>query len=186
MPRPPAPWIRRAALTAAAAALLLPGATAAPLDFSRDIQPLLAAHCLKCHGPEKQKGGLRLDHRAAAFSGGDDGPVIAPAQSHASPLFQRISSLDPDEIMPPQGDPLSPTQIALLRDWIDQGAPWPDDAPPLPAPTGPSNPSRPPPSPPAPFPPSTPLSRPASTKTASTSPPRPIAPPSFAASLSIC
>ena len=50
---------------------LLPPAVPGQMDFARDIQPLLKTHCLKCHGPEKQKGGLRLDHRAAALKGGD-------------------------------------------------------------------------------------------------------------------
>ena len=127
MPRPTAPWIRLAVGTAAA--LLIPRAPAAAPNFARDIQPLLAAHCLKCHGPEKQKAGLRLDHRASALQGGDDGPVIAVGQSHASPLLQRVTSQDPDQIMPPEGSPLSPPEIALLRDWIDQGAPWPEGDP---------------------------------------------------------
>ena len=51
----------------------LPPAATTPADFARDVQPLFADRCVKCHGPEKMKGGLRLDVKAAAFKGGDDG-----------------------------------------------------------------------------------------------------------------
>ena len=58
----------------------LPAAVTTSTDFARDIQPLLVNHCLKCHGPEKQKGGLRLDIKASALKGGDDGKVILPGK----------------------------------------------------------------------------------------------------------
>ena len=64
----------------------LPAAATTPADFARDVQPLFADRCVKCHGPEKQKGGLRLDVKAAAFKGGDDGKVILPGKSAESRL----------------------------------------------------------------------------------------------------
>jgi mono/diheme cytochrome c family protein len=104
----------------------LPPATTAPVEFARDIQPLLADHCVKCHGPEKQKGGLRLDSRAGALKGGDDGAALVPGKSTESKLVHLVAGLDPDTIMPPKGERLTAQQIGLLRAWIDQGADWPD------------------------------------------------------------
>jgi hypothetical protein len=99
------------------------------VDFVREVQPILEKNCYKCHGPEKQKGGLRLDVKAAAFKGGDEhGAAIVPGKSAESPLIKFVTSIDPDEKMPPKGDPLTPEQVALLRSWIDAGANWPDSA----------------------------------------------------------
>lgn len=99
------------------------------VDFVKDIQPILQESCLKCHGPEKQKGGLRLDSRAAALKGGKDGEVLVPGQADKSDLYRRVS-LAPgsDDIMPNKGDPLTKAQTDLIRDWINQGAVWPDTA----------------------------------------------------------
>ncbi|HZU38937.1 MAG TPA: DUF1549 domain-containing protein, partial [Gemmataceae bacterium] len=104
-------------------------AQAAPrVDFARDIQPVLQARCYSCHGPKRQRSGLRLDVRAAALQGGDSGPVLVPGKSAASVLFHRISSHDAHERMPPRGKPLTSEQIARFRAWIDQGASWPEKA----------------------------------------------------------
>ncbi len=96
-------------------------------DFTRDIQPIFARHCVSCHGPEKQKGGLRLDARAAALKGGDDGKVIIAGKSAESRLVQFVAGLDKDKVMPPKGERLSSAEVAALREWIDAGASWPDD-----------------------------------------------------------
>ena len=82
---------------------------------------------MKCHGSEKQKGGLRLDVKAAAMKGGDDGKAIEPTRSDESRLIHLVAGLDEDKVMPPKGERLTPEQIGLLRAWIDQGAVWPDD-----------------------------------------------------------
>ena len=58
--------------------------TAAPVDFARDIQPILQSHCYECHGPEKARGRLRLDRRAAALKGGETGPALVPGNSEHS------------------------------------------------------------------------------------------------------
>lgn len=101
-----------------------------PLDFARDIKPLLSEHCFKCHGPDKQKGGLRLDDPASALTGGDSGePAIVPGTADKSPMFQRIVSSDDGQRMPPEGPRLSEAQITLLRRWIDSGALRGDDQP---------------------------------------------------------
>ena len=105
----------------------LPPAANAPVDFAREIQPLLAERCVKCHGPEKQKGGLRLDGKTAARKGGDDGKIFEPGKSAESRLIHLVAGLDADKVMPPKGERLTPEQIGLLRAWIDRGADWPDD-----------------------------------------------------------
>lgn len=93
------------------------------VDFEKQVRPILAEHCADCHGPDDQSGGLRLDARHFAFKGGDGGPVIQPLNASRSELFQRISSDDEDEQMPPD-DRLSAKEIELIRKWIDSGAPW--------------------------------------------------------------
>ena len=105
----------------------LPPAATTLIDFARDIQPLFGKHCLKCHGPEKQKGGLRLDAKSAALKGGDDGRVIVAGKSAESRLVQLVAGLETDKFMPPKGERLTTEQVGLLRAWIDQGAPWPDE-----------------------------------------------------------
>ena len=112
-----------------AALLSLVAAGAAP-DFEREVQPVLAAHCLKCHGPEKQKGGYRVDVKAIALTGGEgSAPNLLPGNAAGSPLFRYVSGADPELRMPPAGEPpLAPAEVAVLRAWIDAGAPWPDHA----------------------------------------------------------
>ncbi len=95
--------------------------------FTEDVQPLFAAHCVKCHGPEKQKGGLRLDDRSSALKGGDSGkPGIAPGHASQSRVFQLVSTGDADARMPSKAEPLSARQIEVIRRWIDSGAEWPE------------------------------------------------------------
>jgi len=106
----------------------LPPPAGRPVDFAKDIQPIFEAHCLKCHGPEKQKGGWRVDVKDVALTGGDNyAPNVRAGKSAESPLIHFVAGLDPDMKMPVKGDPLQPEQIGLLRAWIDQGAQWPDD-----------------------------------------------------------
>ncbi len=104
----------------------VPPAAQRPVDFVKDVRPLLETHCVSCHGPDKQRSGLRLDVKSAAFQGGDHGPAILAGNGAESPLVQFVARLVPDFEMPPKGEPLSPEEIGLLRAWIDQGATWPD------------------------------------------------------------
>src|SRR5437016_12337236 len=103
-------------------------ASAAPApDFSRDVRPLLEQHCFKCHGPQKQKGGLRLDTKEGAFKTGESGEkAIVPGHAAKSRLIKLVSSKDDAERMPSKGEPLSTAQIKLLKRWINAGADWPD------------------------------------------------------------
>src|SRR4051794_8185223 len=121
--------MKRNLLMAAAAAWIGSGHAQAEtkIDFMKDIQPILQESCLKCHGAEKQKGELRLDSKAAAFKGGKDGQVIVPGQADKSDLYKRVSlPAGSDDIMPSKGDPLTKLQTGLIRDWINQGAVWPE------------------------------------------------------------
>ena len=104
----------------------LPAPASRPVDFTADIQPLFAAACLRCHGPERSRSGFRLDDPQRALAGGDRGPAIRPGHSAESPLIHYVARQVPDLEMPPlgKGEPLTPEAIGLLRAWIDQGAPW--------------------------------------------------------------
>ena len=105
-----------------------PDEKAAAVDFDRDVKPIFAKHCVSCHGPDKQKRGLRLDRKADAFAGGDDGKAIVPGKVADSLIIKLVSSDDEeDRHMPPKGPRLTVEQIATLQKWIDQGAKWPDD-----------------------------------------------------------
>lgn len=103
----------------------------AQTDFARDIRPIFQKHCYACHGPEKQKSGYRLDMRAVALKGGDQGEAaILPKDAAKSPLFRFVSGEDEDMLMPPKdsGKPtLSADELKLMESWLDEGAVWPDE-----------------------------------------------------------
>jgi len=100
-------------------------AAEAPVSFEQQVRPILATHCFGCHGPDKQKSGLRLDLQEAAMHGGDSGPVIIPGDAENSTLIRLVSGADPDRVMPLKGDRLRPEEIATLKAWIGAGAVWP-------------------------------------------------------------
>jgi hypothetical protein len=104
----------------------LPPAASGPVDFERDVWPVLQKSCVSCHGPAKQRGGLRLDDGAEALKGGNSGAVIKPGDGPGSRLLHLAAGLDPEAKMPPEGrKPLTPAQVGVLRAWIEQGAKWP-------------------------------------------------------------
>jgi hypothetical protein len=121
-----------------------------PIDFQRQILPILTDHCNHCHGvdAETRQGGLRLDQEKSALAGGDSGePAIVARDPGASLIMKRITSTDPDVVMPPpkENKPLTAEQSQLLRSWIEQGAKygshWAFDAPvKRPVPLGEANP----------------------------------------------
>lgn len=102
----------------------LPPAASRPVDFHRDIQPILEASCVKCHGHGKAKGGFQLDSRETFLRAGDSGPSVTPGNSRDSLLIHLVSGLDPDSVMPVKGSKLTAEQVGLLRAWIDQGLKW--------------------------------------------------------------
>jgi len=106
-------------------ASLLPAQTGAKVDFGRDIQPLFQQHCIECHGPSQQMGGMRLDRRRSAM-GIRGGTTIGPGNADGSRLYLRVAGTKFGQRMPPTG-PLSAEQINLIKTWIDQGAEWPDE-----------------------------------------------------------
>ncbi len=98
-----------------------------PIDFVRDIQPIFRNNCFECHAGPTNEGGLNLGIKVKALQGGDSGVAIVSGKSKESLLIQRVSSVDKDHVMPPEGKkPLTKEQINFLRTWVDQDAPWPD------------------------------------------------------------
>ena len=96
--------------------------------FESKVRPVLADHCLKCHGPTKQSGALRLDSRAGALEGGETGPAVAPGDPDGSLLLQAVRKTHQDIKMPPKGKLPAPA-IEALAAWVKMGAPWPKDVP---------------------------------------------------------
>ena len=101
---------------------------AAPPDFARDVQPILAVSCVRCHRAARAEGGLRLDTREGLLEGGDSGGAVVRGDGKGSLLYERLMANDPEERMPQRAEPLAPAQVDALVRWIDDGAPWPDGA----------------------------------------------------------
>jgi mono/diheme cytochrome c family protein len=103
---------------------LLPAAAPAAgrADYLHDVKPLLTRHCVGCHGPQKQRSGLRLDTAAAILKGGNSGPAIVPGNSGKSRLIQAVTGAGDVAAMPPRGPRLAAAEIALVCAWIDAGA----------------------------------------------------------------
>ena len=93
--------------------------------FEQSVRPVLAENCYSCHGPKKQKGGLRLDSLAAILKGGDSGPAVAAGKPAESLLIEAVNYAGLE--MPPQGK-LAPEKVAALARWVAVGAPWPSSA----------------------------------------------------------
>jgi len=108
--------------------ILAAACSAEPINFSRQIRPILSENCIACHGPDEKgrKGKLRLDDEQDAKRDRKGEFVILPGKPEQSELIKRIESDDPDEVMPPpkQHKTIPAAQLALLKEWIRQGAPW--------------------------------------------------------------
>lgn len=131
---------RMAARSALAAALLaLPatltaaidpepaGAAGAP-DFVRDVKPILELHCVRCHGPGRDQGGLQLHLRDGVVGEAGTHAVVVPGDLQRSELIYRVElPAEHNEMMPQESLPLEAGEIAILRAWVEAGAPWPDD-----------------------------------------------------------
>src|SRR3954468_25056188 len=116
-----------------ASAAILPAAAAEQpipptIDFNRDVRPILSDNCYACHGPDKnkRKADLRLDTREGLFNKLDDTFPVVPKNLEDSTLYQRVTADDPELRMPdPKSNKkLKPREIALIKKWIEQGAPW--------------------------------------------------------------
>ena len=133
---PTLPRLRQARLFSlcsgvAASAMLataqLPPASTGPVDFGTQVQPLFEERCHACHGESVAQNGLRLDRKASALAGGHSGPAIVPGDSANSRLVHLLAGFQVKVQMPPAGDPLTDSEIGLVRAWIDQGALWPEE-----------------------------------------------------------
>ncbi|MFI5456211.1 MAG: DUF1553 domain-containing protein [Isosphaerales bacterium] len=109
-----------AGLSLGLAVLIAAPSRAAPPRFETDVAPILRDHCVKCHGAEARKGGLDLRTVAAMTHGGDTGAALVPGKSGESLIVEQVAS----KVMPPGKNPkLTDAQVAILRAWIDAGAP---------------------------------------------------------------
>src|SRR5579862_8073028 len=101
-----------------------------PVDFKRDIRPILSNSCFLCHGPDdkRRKGDLRLDIKEGAFRVVEGKQPFIPGKPDQSEAFRRMVTPDKDDHMPPakSGKQLTPKQVELIRKWIQQGAKWSD------------------------------------------------------------
>ena len=102
-------------------------ATDGRVDFVRDVRPIFEAHCVECHGDDKQMNSFRLDRRSDAMRGGTM-TMIGPGSAQSSRLYLRLIGTRYGARMPYQTDPLSAAEIGTIKRWIDQGAGWPDEA----------------------------------------------------------
>ena len=107
------------------------GVIVAKPDYELHIKPLFQRSCVKCHGPEKRKSGLRLDEKRFALKGGESGPTaLVPGDADKSLIFSMCSMpADDEDVMPPKGKLLALSEIETLKHWIDQGALWPEPRP---------------------------------------------------------
>lgn len=98
---------------------------AEPGDLESHAKLLLKEYCIRCHGSDAQKGGLRLDSRGGALGGGDSGRVLVPGNAEKSLIYQLVI-LDKDHLyrMPPKGPLLTARQQVVIKEWIDSGAPF--------------------------------------------------------------
>ncbi|NQZ59971.1 MAG: PQQ-binding-like beta-propeller repeat protein, partial [Lentisphaeraceae bacterium] len=95
--------------------------------FKEQIKPLLESRCIKCHNGKKDKGDLNLESLKSALKGGDSGAAITPGSIARSLLLKMVTLPEGhDDIMPPKGTPLTKSEVALLENWIKNGAQWPD------------------------------------------------------------
>lgn len=106
------------------------------VDFRGDIYPLLEAKCFACHAGRNPSAGRRLDDRDELLGTSTGEPLVVPKQPAASRLLKAVAGQIPDKRMPPEGEPLSPAEIKLLRDWVEQGLAWDESL--LPPVNGPS------------------------------------------------
>lgn len=113
------------ALAAASSVCLSTSSLMAGVDFAK-VQAVLESKCLECHNPSKVKGDLLMHTAEAMLKGGEGGAALVPGKPEESSLIQRVVlPADDDDVMPPKGGPLKPEEIALLKQWVAEGAIWP-------------------------------------------------------------
>ena len=99
-----------------------------PVNFNRDVRPILSEYCFACHGPDQRvrEADLRLDTKGGLFAERDGYDIVKPNDADASELLVRVTSDDPTMVMPPpeSNKRLSPRQVEILKRWVAEGAPW--------------------------------------------------------------
>src|SRR4051794_4342581 len=97
--------------------------------FQKKVQPIFTEHCYKCHShsADKIKGGLVVDSLSGLIAGGDTGPAVVPGNPGKSLLIEAVAYKNDDLQMPPKGKKLTDEQIAILTEWVNRGAPWPEE-----------------------------------------------------------
>ena len=116
---------RRSSFTWLVVAASVAARAAQGVDFAHEVVPILRKHCGECHTGDARQGGFSLNTREDLLAGGDSGtPGLVPGESATSELVARITSDDPDDRMPSEGESLPPEAIAILKAWIDERAPW--------------------------------------------------------------
>jgi hypothetical protein len=119
------PWTFSTLALAAIWSVVGTAADMRPVDFDRDVRPILAGRCFKCHGAGHSEAGLRLNARETALAALESGNhAVVPGRPEESELARRVTAESADERMPPD-EPLEPEQIETLRRWITEGADWP-------------------------------------------------------------
>ncbi len=122
-------------MTSLVAALAVVSAPADLEHFEKHVRPVLVEKCLACHGPEKQRGGLRLDSRAALLKGGDSGPALVPGKPADSLLIKAVKRTGDLKMPQKDADALTPNAVAALEAWVKDGAAWPAGVEPVKAPS---------------------------------------------------
>lgn len=117
--------VEMANATAVEEATLLTGNASKSDFYTKNVQPILDAHCIRCHG-QKEQGGLLVVDRSRLLQGGESGQAaIVPGKPHESYLLELVSADAEDYRMPPKGEGLSATEVATIREWIIDGAAMP-------------------------------------------------------------
>jgi hypothetical protein len=119
-------WQARWAL--ALFAVVTTAQTTAP-TAKKDILPILEKNCFQCHGESLKMANLDLRSREAVLKGGEKGPAVIPGKSAESPLYKRVAGLQQPKMPMAPFPPLSEREVAVLKNWIDQGAKWDEAAP---------------------------------------------------------
>lgn len=114
-------------LLSASTVLGLAGFVRADVDFVKDVKPILETNCIRCHGPEKAKAKLHLDSREGFLKGSEDGKIFVAGKAAESKIYKLVNQpKSSEDRMPPEGEPLTKAQIETIKNWINEGAKWPD------------------------------------------------------------
>src|SRR3954447_23056778 len=112
-------WVVAASVAWSASSL------AGPVDYDREVRPILAENCYACHGPDGnvRKADLRLDRKEDVFRERPGGAAVVPGDAEASELVRRLTEADPELLMPPpkSGKALTVAQVETLRRWVAEG-----------------------------------------------------------------